>query len=70
MSQKLRIIRPRNRQAKGIIIDKRSIGTIWVEGRPYTYNEDKLVTNKIEFDNAVNGVDTQKAKRKIYIYRR
>lgn len=38
MSQRIRILSPKNKKPKGILISKRSIGTMWVNGRPYSYN--------------------------------
>lgn len=70
MSQKIRIISHKYRKPIGIAINKNSIGTIWIGNRPYTYNADKVATNRINFDDSVKGINTAKAKKKIYIRRR
>ena len=55
---------------RGIAVHKSSIGIMYINGVRYAFNEDKLLTNRIEFDDAVDGIDTKKAKKKIYIRRR
>ncbi len=30
-------------------INRASIGTIWIDGVPHTYNADKVATNRIDF---------------------
>lgn len=68
MSQRLRIIQHKNPyQAKGLWISRKSIGTINVGGRTYTYNADKIYTNQIDVDKIVE--DNSK-KRKIIIVRK
>ena len=65
----IRVIRRKDGQPpkRGIAIHKNSIGIMYVNGVRYAFNEDKLLTNRINFDDAINGVDTKKAKKKIYI---
>lgn len=75
MGQKLTVFRrKRNSNPKGVFIAKNSIGIVTINGVKYAYNMDKLENNVIDFNNKVsdttNGIDTKKAKRKIYIRRR
>lgn len=68
--QIIRTIKNKNRKAKGIIVDKRSIGTIWINGVPHTYNADKLATNRLDFEDRQRGVNPRKSKKKIVIRRK
>ena len=70
MGQKIRIIQHRYRKPKGIAINKKSVGTIWTANGPYTYNADKVLTNRLDFDDAVDGVDTKEKKKKIRVRRK
>lgn len=71
MGQIIRMIKPkRRRKPRGIFIDKRSIGTVYIANKAYTYNADKVLTNQIDYDDAVDHVDRKRAKRRIYIRRR
>lgn len=68
MSQQIRLIRPKSgRTPNGIWINRKSIGTIHVAGRTYTYNADKIYTNQVDIDKIVE--DNSK-KRKIIIVRK
>lgn len=50
MSQSIREITLKNRsKAKGVWISKKSIGTVWVDGVPYTFNANLVKDNKIDF---------------------
>ena len=66
--------RPRNRQTKGAFIAKSSIGVVTINGVKYTYHEELIESNRIDFQQRVedmaNGVDTKTAKKKIYIRKR
>lgn len=76
MGQKVTIFQNRNNngQSKGIFIAKSSIGIININGVKYSYNIDKVENNVIDFNNkindAINGIDTQAAKKQIYIRKR
>ena len=65
--QIIRSVRPKNRsRVKGAVIDKRSIGTVWINGQPHTYNADKVATNRINFDKPQG----KRQKKKIYVTKR
>ena len=68
--QVIRIIRPKHHKPKGIAINKHSIGTVWINGVPQVYNADKVLTNRLDFDDAVDGVDTKEKKKKIRVRRK
>lgn len=76
MGQRLTIFRNRNSngQTKGVFIAKSSIGIITINGVKYTYHEELIESNRIDFQQRVedmaNGVDTKTAKKKIYIRKR
>ncbi len=71
MAKQIIIIgKPKNKEPKYLAIRKTSIGVAHINGVTYTFNPDKILTNRIEFDDAVNGIDTKKAKKKIYIRRK
>lgn len=55
-------------EIRGLFIDRRSIGTIIIDGRPYSYNLD-LVYNKEQptIDRMIE--DSQKKKRKKKVIR-
>lgn len=59
--------RPRNRKTKGVAINRNSIGTVWINGVPYTYNANLVYANKVTVDQIVE--DSQ-PKRKIIIIKR
>ena len=62
------IIPKKYRKASGIFVDKKSIGTAWIYGTPYTYNADKVYTNKIDFNEVANS--TKKKKKVIFVKRK
>lgn len=69
MSQIIRMIHPKKpRKAKGVFIDKRSIGAAWIYGRPVTYNADLVYSNEITVDKIVE--DSQPKKKIILIKRK
>lgn len=51
MGQKITEINFRNstKKPKGVWISKKSIGTVWVDGVPYTFNANLVKDNKIDF---------------------
>ena len=59
--------RPKHRKTKGVAINRNSIGTIWINGVPYTYNANLVYANKVTVDQIVE--DSQ-PKRKIIIIKR
>lgn len=72
MGQRLRVISNKRHRSRGIVINKNSIGTIYINGVPYTYNAEKVETNRIDFDDALSGKrqEGKRRRRKIYIRRR
>lgn len=58
---------PRNKKTKGVAINRNSIGTIWVNGVPYTYNANLVYSNQVTVEQIVE--DSQ-PKRKIIIIKR
>lgn len=69
MSQRLRIIQLKNdKKAKGIWINRSSIGTMWVNDVPYTYNADLVYKNEVTVDQVIE--DSQPKKKKIIFVKR
>ena len=62
--------RPRYREPRGVCIDRRSVGTVWIEGVPYTYNPELVKNNRIDFEYYNNRGRTRRPKRRIYVRRR
>ena len=58
-SQKVILIKRKDGKAKGMLIDKRSIGTIIIDGKPHSYNRDKI---NIPLDK-----EPPKRKKKFYL---
>lgn len=61
------VIPKKPRRARGVAINRNSIGTIWINGVPYTYNANLVYANKVTVDQIVE--DSQ-PKRKIIIIKR
>ena len=59
---------PKNNKSKGVWINKKSIGTIWVNGIPHTYNADLVYNNPVTIDEIVK--DSQPKPRVIIIRRK
>lgn len=59
--------RPKNRKTRGIAINKKSIGTIWVNGAPLTYNADLVYSNQVTTQQIV---EDSEPKKKIILIRR
>lgn len=69
MSQKLRIIQHKNpNNVKGIFISRKSIGTMWVGGVPYTYNANLVYDYPVTVEKIVE--DSQPKKRRVIVIRR
>lgn len=69
MSQRIWIITPKKpRKPKGVAISKKSIGTIWINGVPHTYNSDLVYNNPVTIDKIVK--DSQPKPRVIIIRRK
>lgn len=62
------IVPKRPRQARGIAISRRSIGTVWINGIPYTYNPELIYKTQITTDQIIE--DSQPKKRIIIIRRK
>lgn len=60
--------RPKNRKTKGVSINKNSIGTIWINGIPHTYNPQLVYRNEVDVDKIVE--DSQPKKKIILIKRK
>lgn len=59
---------PRGRKTKGIAINRNSVGTIWIDGVPHTYNADLVYQNKVTVDEVIE--DSKPKKKKVIIIRR
>lgn len=59
---------PRGQKTKGIAINKKSIGTVWINGIPHTYNSDLVYNNPVTIDKIVK--DSQPKPRVIIIRRK
>lgn len=59
--------RPRHRKTKGVAINKNSIGTVWINGKPYTYNSDLVYSNPVTVEQIV---EDNQPKQKIIIIKR
>lgn len=72
MSQRLKIIQLKNdKKAKGIWINKNSIGTVWINNIPYTYNADLVYKNDVTVDDIVeDSKPKNKKKKKIIVIKR
>lgn len=68
IKQVLVIGSPRNRKPKGIAINKNSIGTVWINGVPHTYNANLVYNNQVTVDQIVE--DSQPKQKIIIIKRR
>ena len=62
--------RPKNRKTCGIAINKKSIGTIWVNGIPHTYNANLVYSNKVTTEQIVEDDQKNKTKKRIILIRR
>lgn len=60
--------RPRNRKTKGVAINRNSIGTIWINGVPHTYNADLVYKNEVTVDQVIE--DSKPKKKKIILVKR
>lgn len=60
--------RPKNRQTKGMAINRKSIGTVWINGVPYTYNPNLVYNNPVTVEQIIE--DSQPKKRKVIVIRR
>lgn len=60
--------RPRHRKTKGVAINKNSIGTVWINGVPHTYNANLVYNNPVTVDKIVE--DSQPKQKIIIIKRR
>lgn len=58
---------PRGRKTKGIAINKKSIGTIVVNGTPMTYNADLVYSNQVTTQQIV---EDSEPKKKIILIKR
>ena len=72
MSQRIRELTLKNqKKAKGIWIDRKSIGTIWVSGIPYTYNADLVYNEYAPIEKIVEDYEKLfKPKKRIIVIRR
>lgn len=61
---------PKGRKTRGIAINKKSIGTIWVNGIPYTYNANLVYSNKVTTEQIVEDDQKNKTKKRIILIRR
>lgn len=59
---------PKNNKSKGVWINKKSIGTIWVNGIPHTYNANLVYNNPVMVDEIVE--DSEPKKKIIFIRRK
>lgn len=66
--QSLRIISKKDSKPKGIWINRSSIGTMWVNDVPYTYNADLVYKNEVTVDQVIE--DSQPKKKKIILVKR
>lgn len=68
MSQRIWIITPKKpRKPKGVAISKKSIGTIWINGVPHTYNPQLVYHNEVDVDKLI---DDSQPKKKIILIKR
>lgn len=61
---------PKGRKTRGIAISKKSIGTIWVNGIPHTYNANLVYSNKVTTEQIVEDDQKNKTKKRIILIRR
>lgn len=66
--QELKIISNKYSKPKGIWINRHSIGTIWINGIPHTYNPQLVYRNEVDVDKIVE--DSQPKKKIILIKRK
>lgn len=59
---------PKGLKTSGIAINKKSIGTIWVNGIPHTYNANLVYNNPVMVDEIVE--DSEPKKKIIFIRRK
>ena len=59
---------PKNRKTKGMAINRRSVGTVWINGVPHTYNANLVYDHPVTVDQIVE--DSQPRKRKVILIRR
>lgn len=59
---------PKNNKSNGVLINKKSIGTIWVNGIPHTYNANLVYNNPVMVDEIVE--DSEPKKKIIFIRRK
>ena len=69
MSQKITEISLKDRKkAKGVWINRKSIGTVWISNIPYTYNAHLVYKNEVTVDRVIE--DSQPKKKKIILVKR
>lgn len=63
------MIGPRNgRTPKGLFIDRKSVGTVWINGVPHTYNANLVYDHPVTVDQIIE--DSQPRKKKVILIRR
>ena len=73
MSQILKIWRAKDRdknKPKGIWINKRGIGTMYVNGVPYTFNPELVANSYLEMEEKIEEYYRRRSKKKVIYIRR
>lgn len=71
--QGLRVFRPKDRdknKPKGVWIDRRSIGTMYVNGVPYTFNPELVANSYLEMEEKIEEYYRRRSKKKVIYIRR
>lgn len=62
--------KPKERKTKGVWINRRSIGTVWLNGVPYTFNPELLATNTLDLESRIEEYYRRRSKKKVIYIRR
>ena len=63
--------RPKNKKSSGVWIDKNSIGTVWINGNPITYNANLVYNEYTPIEKIVEDYEKLfKPKKRIIVIRR